>query len=41
MGKIILITGSGRGIGKQAAISLAKRGHRVIAATHYESDAKS
>lgn len=34
----ILITGSGSGLGKSAAIALAKRGHNVIATTQYESE---
>lgn len=34
--KTIFITGAGSGLGKQAAIALAKRGHKVIATTHYE-----
>ncbi|MDF2865938.1 MAG: sDR1 [Clostridia bacterium] len=33
--KKILITGSGSGLGKEAAIFLAKRGHQVYATTHY------
>lgn len=33
----ILITGSGSGLGKMAAISLAKRGHIVYATTFYEN----
>lgn len=37
--KTVLITGSGSGLGKMAAISLAKRGHRVIATTLYENEA--
>src|SRR5699024_12398948 len=32
MGKTIMITGAGSGIGKGAAIGLAKAGHEVIAA---------
>lgn len=38
--KKVLITGSGSGLGKEAAISLAKRGHKVYATTHYEEEAK-
>lgn len=37
--KNILITGSGSGLGKEAAIALAKRGHKVYATTHYEEEA--
>lgn len=32
--KTIMITGAGTGFGRQAAFALAKRGHRVIAATY-------
>ena len=35
----ILITGSGTGIGKEAAIALNKKGHKVYATTRYENEA--
>lgn len=35
--KKIFITGAGSGLGKEAAIELAKRGHIVYASTHYEN----
>ncbi|MDO4283504.1 MAG: SDR family NAD(P)-dependent oxidoreductase [Clostridia bacterium] len=35
----IVITGSGSGLGKMAAIALAKRGHLVYATTHYIEEA--
>ena len=38
MKKNILITGAGTGLGKEAAIELAKRGHIVIATTKYEEE---
>lgn len=34
--KKIFITGSGSGLGKEAAIALARRGHTVYASVHYE-----
>ncbi|HVM90311.1 MAG TPA: SDR family NAD(P)-dependent oxidoreductase [Verrucomicrobiae bacterium] len=38
MSDTILITGCRRGIGHDAAIALAKRGHTVFAAVHFEKD---
>lgn len=38
MPKTIVITGAGTGLGKEAAIALAKRGHKVIATTKYEEE---
>ena len=36
--KTILITGCGSGFGRDSAIALAKRGHRVIATTETEKE---
>lgn len=36
MSKTILITGAASGFGKDSAIALAKRGHKIIATTHRE-----
>ena len=33
----VLITGAGSGLGREAAIKLARRGHKVYATTHYEN----
>ncbi len=38
--KTILITGCRRGIGRDAALTLARRGHRVIATTHTSAAAE-
>lgn len=38
MKKSILITGAGTGLGKQASIELAKRGHKVYASVRYENE---
>lgn len=37
MKKTILITGAGSGLGKEAAINLSRRGHKVIATVFYKS----
>ena len=37
--KTVLITGAGSGLGKEASIALAKRGHKVYATTRYENEA--
>lgn len=34
--KTVLITGAGSGLGKEAAIQIARRGHKVLATVHYE-----
>lgn len=39
--KTIVITGSGSGLGKMAAIELAKRGHLVYATTRYTEEANN
>ncbi|MDD3304405.1 MAG: SDR family NAD(P)-dependent oxidoreductase [Clostridia bacterium] len=38
MKKTVIITGAGSGLGKEAAIALAKRGHKVYATTQYENE---
>ena len=39
MSKTVLITGAGTGFGRDAAIEIARRGHRVIAATLTQAEA--
>lgn len=39
--KKIFLTGSGSGLGKKAAIALAKKGHTVYASVHYENEIES
>ena len=39
--KKVFITGAGSGLGYQAAISLARRGHTVYASVHYENQINS
>ncbi len=38
---VIIITGSGSGLGKMAAIALAKRGHKVYATALYDEEVKT
>ena len=40
MPKTVVITGAGSGFGRGAALELAKRGHKVIATTESEAQAK-
>lgn len=37
--KSVVITGSGSGLGKEAALTLARRGHHVYATTQYDNEA--
>ena len=39
--KKIFITGAGSGLGKEAAIKLARRGHTVYASVHYSNQIDS
>ncbi len=39
--KNIFITGASSGLGKSAAILLARRGHKVYASVHYEDQINS
>ncbi len=41
MKQTILITGAARGLGRDAALTLAKRGHKVIATTHTEAQVET
>ncbi|MEG2348230.1 MAG: SDR family NAD(P)-dependent oxidoreductase [Clostridia bacterium] len=38
--QVVVITGAGSGLGKSAAIALAKRGHKIYATTHYEIESQ-
>ena len=39
MSKTVLLTGAGSGFGRQAAVQLAKRGHKVIATVETDKQA--